>query len=274
LLDHATRFGLAFDALEFGWGEPIDLTQLRKMFERSPSPGWVWCTHCETSTGILNDLERLKLLCSEFQVKLCLDCISSIGTVPVDLRGVFLASCASGKGLRAYPGVSMVFYHHDLGSAPSRLPRYLDLRQYATEEGIPFTFSSNLLHALHAALKRVPWERRFGEIEELSGWLRPRLSEFGFQVIGSDSKCSPAVVTIALPESLSSVKIGELIQEAGYLLSYNSEYLRRRNWIQICFMGESGKEKLVSLVNALNRACFRRQPALSGEAAETAPVAD
>src|SRR5207249_2859114 len=98
LLDHATRFGLAFDALEFGWGEPIDLMQLRKMFERSPSPGWVWCTHCETSTGILNDLERLKLLCSEFQVKLCLDCISSIGTVPVDLRGVFLASCASGKG--------------------------------------------------------------------------------------------------------------------------------------------------------------------------------
>src|SRR5438105_4568983 len=145
--------------------------EVRRLFERNPSPGWVWCAHCETSTGILNDLERLKVLCSEFRVKLCLDCISSIGTLPVDLRGVFLASCASGKGLRSYPGVSMVFYHHDLGSAPSALPRYLDLRQYAAQS-IPFTFSSNLLHALHAALKRVAWERRFREIQELSVWLR------------------------------------------------------------------------------------------------------
>jgi len=260
LLDHATRFGLAFDPLEFGWGEVINLAELRKIFERTPAPGWLWCTHCETSTGILNDLERLKLLCSEFQVKLCLDCISSIGTVPVDLRGVFLASCASGKGLRSYPGVSMVFYHHALGTERSPLPRYLDLRQYAAEEGIPFTFSSNLLHALHAALKRVPWEKRFAEIEELSAWLRPRLTESGFQVIGSNGQCSPAVVTIALPESLNSVKLGELMQEAGYLLSYNSEYLRRRNWIQICFMGDAARQKLVSVVNALNRACARRQP--------------
>ena len=56
-----------------------------------------------------------------------------------------------------------------------------------------------------------------------------------------------------------SIKIGGLIQESGYLLSYNSEYLRRRNWIQICLMGECAKEKVVSMLNALNRACFRRR---------------
>ncbi len=227
------------------------------MLEQRPPPEWLWCTHCETSSGVLNDLARLGALCSEFQVKLCVDCISSIGTMPVDLTGVYLASCASGKGLRAYPGLSMVFYHHDLGSAPVRLPRYLDLSCYAAGQGIPFTFSSNLLHALHAALKRVPWERRFAELEHLSGWLRPRLCDLGFQLIGNGAKLSPAVITMALPVSLNSVKVGELIQEAGYLLSYNSEYLRQRNWIQICFMGDCAKEKLVSLVNALNRACFR-----------------
>jgi hypothetical protein len=53
--------------------------------------------------------------------------------------------------------------------------------------------------------------------------------------------------------------------EAGYLLSYNSEYLRKKNWIQICLMSETGKEKLVSLLNALNRVCFRSKvvPAVS-----------
>ena len=59
-------------------------------------------------------------MCAGRGVKLCLDGISAIGTLPVDLSGVYLASCSSGKGLRAYPGVSMVFYHHEIAPAPDR----------------------------------------------------------------------------------------------------------------------------------------------------------
>jgi aspartate aminotransferase-like enzyme len=257
LLDHARRFSLDFDALEFAWGDAINLEAVRKMFERTPVPGWLWCTHCETSTGVLNDLDRLSALCSEFQVKFCLDCISSLGTAPVDLSAVYLASSSSGKGLQAYPGVSMVFYNHELASGARRLPRYLDLSQYRADPGIPFTFSSNLLHALHAAVKRTPWQKHFAELAETGAWLRPRLRDLGFDLLGEQTETSPAVVTIALPEHLLSARVGALIQESGYLLSYNSEYLRRRNWIQICLMGESRKEKLLSLLNALKRVCFR-----------------
>jgi aspartate aminotransferase-like enzyme len=264
LVDHARRFGLTFDTLEFPWGQPLDLAVVRRRLEAAPAPGWLWCPHCETSTGVLNDLDRLKTLCAEFQVKLCLDCISSIGTVPVDLRGVWLASCASGKGLRAYPGISMVFYHHEVVPSPRGVPRYLDLGCYAAQETVPFTFSSNLLHALHAAVKRVRWDERFAGLVDLSAWLRTRLCELGFELIGDGASVSPAVVTIALPSHLDSARIGGLVQESGYLVSYNSDYLRRKNWIQACLMGECTKEKVVSLLNALNRVCFRRplgQPA-------------
>jgi hypothetical protein len=71
------------------------------------------------------------------------------------------------------------------------------------------------------------------------------------------------VVTIALPPEQNSVRLGGLIQEAGYLLSCNSEYLRRRNWIQVCLMGECTREKIVSLLNALKRICLR-QPGRAG----------
>ncbi len=161
LVDSARRFNLNFEALEFPWGQPVDLAEVRKKMAGVPSPAWVWCAHCETSTGVLNDLDALKELCASTGAKLCLDCISSIGTMPVDLSGVYLASCASGKGLRSYAGVAMVFYHHDVQPAPNRLPRYLDLGYYAQQDGIPFTFSSNLLHALHAAIKHVDWDKRF-----------------------------------------------------------------------------------------------------------------
>ena len=259
LVDHARRWGLAFEAMEYPWGEALDLAAVRRRLERAPAPGWLWCTHCETSTGVLNDLARLKALCTEFDVKLCLDCISSIGTVPVDLREVWLASCASGKGLRSYPGLSMVFYHHEVAPSPQGLPGYLDLGGYAARDGVPFTFSSNLLHALAAAVRRVRWEERFAGLVELSAWLRASLHEQGFELIGEGATTSPAVVTIALPGCRNSAEVGRLVQEAGYLVSCNSDYLRGRNWIQVCLMGECAREKVRSLLNALNRVCFRRQ---------------
>ena len=272
LVDQARRFGLNFKTVESPWGKPLDLTVVRNQMAGIPAPTWLWCVHCETSTGVLNDLDALKNLCGEHGVKLCLDAISSIGVVPVDLRGVYLASGASGKGLRSYPGVSMVFHHHEVDPAPDRLPRYLDLGFYGQHDGIPFTFSTNLLHALHAAIKRVDWNKRFADVAENSLWLRGKLLEIGFELVGSDATTSPAVITIALPPQLNSARIGGLMQEAGYLLSCNSEYLRRRNWIQVCLMGECTREKVVALANALNRVCFRRRPMAPAAETQGQPV--
>jgi aspartate aminotransferase-like enzyme len=259
LVDQARRFRLHFDAVEFAWGEPLDLEVVREKLAHVQPPSWLWCAHCETSTGVLNDMAALKELCADHGVKLCLDCISSLGTLPVDLEEVYLASASSGKGLRAYPGVSMVFYQFTVQPAPDRLPRYLDLGFYAQQDSIPFTFSSNLLHALHAAVRGVNWERRFDDVAESSTWLRTKLVELGFNVVGVSTRTSPAVFTLALPPEADSVKVGHLMQEAGFLLSCNSDYLKQRNWIQICLMGEIAREKVVSLVNALNRVCFRQQ---------------
>jgi aspartate aminotransferase-like enzyme/N-acyl-L-homoserine lactone synthetase len=254
LVDQARRFRMQFTHLDFGWGQPLDLAVVRQQLAQTPAPEWLWGTHCETSTGVMNDLTALKQLCAEFGVKLCLDCMSSIGTMPVDLSGVYLAAGTSGKGLRSYPGVALVFYHHEIAPAPDRLPRYLDLGYYAHEEGIPFTFSSNLLHALQAAVRGVNWDKRFAEVENTSGWLRAKLVESGFQLVGG-ADTAPAVITIALPPELNSVTIGNLLKESGFLLSYNSNYLRAKNWIQICLMGEIAREKVVALTNALQRAC-------------------
>jgi aspartate aminotransferase-like enzyme len=269
LADHAQRFGLQFEVLTAPWGESFDLAAVRARFGHASPPRWLWCVHCETSTGIATDLPKLKTLCEEHGVKLCLDCISSLGTMPVDLTGVHFASGTSGKGLRAYPGVAIVFHHHEIAPS-SRLPRYLDLGYCAAEKGLPFTFSSNLLHALQAALKNVRWADRFAQVAELSVRLRDGLRQLGFDIVGSDDAISPAVTTIALPASFDSANVGALIQESGYLVSCNSEYLRRRNWIQVCLMGECAPEKIVSLLNALNRVCFHRPQSVDADLATPA----
>ena len=272
LLDHARRFHLRFDAVECPWGESFDPAAVREQLASEPAPAWLWCVHCETSTGVLNDLVALKSLCAERGIKLCLDCISSLGTLPVSLADVYLASGASGKGLRAYPGVGLVFYQPPVPPATGSLPRYLDLGSYAQSDGIPFTFSSNLLHALHAAVKRVAWEKRYADLVETSTWLRAELLAMGFELVGSAAHTSPAVITLALPKEMDSVELGRRMQEAGFLLSCNSEYLRRRNWIQICLLGEIPREKVTALANALRRAATGRLSKETAVALDTPKV--
>jgi len=259
LIDHATRLGLQFEAIQVDWGESFDFNAVRQRVKRNGKARWLWAVHCETSTGILNDLATLKSLCAEKEIKLCLDCISSIGTVPVDLSGVYLASCVSGKALASFPGLSMVFYNHDLVSAPTKLPRYLDLGYYVAQSGVPFTHSSNLVYALQTALGRTCWAEKFQQIAEVSTWLRGELRKLGLRIVASDAHASPAVVSIALPGEVNSKSIGLHLKKAGFLLSYNSEYLLKRNWIQICLMGEWSGENLATLPGVLANFCAQRQ---------------
>ncbi len=259
LIDHARRARLNFDTLKSPWGAPFDAEAVRRAVAEIEGLDWVWCVHCETSTGIRNDLGTLKGICGCRGIKLCLDGISSIGLVPVDLGGVYLASCVSGKALASFPGLSMVFYHHDVEMAPLHLPRYLDLGYCARHAGIPFTHSSNLVRALNTALKRVNWEKRFENLVQTSIWLRNRLRSDGFEILASDEHAAPGVVTIVLPRELSSVTVALQLQSEGYLLSFNSEYLRERNWIQICLMGEYSREKIVRMLRSF-RSMLRNEP--------------
>lgn len=269
LLDHATRQGLEFEVYQIGWGDPLDYAEIRRRLDANPKLRWVWTPHCETSTGILNDLDTLKQITRERGLKLCLDCISSIGTVPVDLSEVYLASCVSGKALASFPGLSMVFYNHDLAPAPKSLPRYLDLGYYAAQSGMPFTQSSNLVYALQTALTRIDWTEKYAEIAEVGAWLRNRLREVGLQVLAPEGHAAPAVVTIALPPEISSKTIGGLLKKGGTLLSYNSGYLLQRNWIQICLMGEWPREHLETLPDLIADLVARRR-ARKDEKAELA----
>ncbi len=254
LIDHATRFRLRFRTLKSEWGHAFAPDAVRKAVKESRNLDWLWAVHCETSSGILNDIELLGELCAPRGIRLCLDCISSVGTVPVDLSEIYLASCVSGKGLAAYPGLSIVFYNHEITPAQHSLPRYLDLALYAASGGVPFTTSSNLIYALRSAVEHFQ-SSRFETIGTVSSWLRTELRKSGFTMVGISAPNSPAVTTIALPETISSEWVGRKLNEAGFQLSYRSYYLRERNWIQICLMGEVDQESLIPLLALLGRLC-------------------
>ena len=146
LVKHAKAFGLRFETHKADWGATFDKEEIEHKLDRISDLDWIWAVHCETSTGVLNDMCGIAKMCLRRSIRLCMDCVSSIGTVPIDLSDIYLASGVSGKGLGAYPGLSMVYYNHTVKPAPESLPRCLDLGYYAVENGVPFTISSNLVY--------------------------------------------------------------------------------------------------------------------------------
>jgi aspartate aminotransferase-like enzyme len=251
LVDHARRMRLAFSVVRRPWGDVIDSAEIEAAIAESPDIKWIWAVHCETSTGVLNDVGTLKAICDQRGIRLCLDCISSIGTTTVDLAGVHLASGVSGKGLRAYPGLCMVFHDREIAPAPDRLPRYLDLGSYAEKAGVPFTVCSNLVYALKAAVEQIRPAARFAEIAEHASRVRAGLTEIGLATVAEAAQASPAVVTIALPRTMSAVRLGDALAAQGLLLSYRSDYLLACNWIQICLMGQYTVQTIERMLSTL-----------------------
>jgi aspartate aminotransferase-like enzyme len=266
LIDHAQRMRLEHAAVAAEWGRPFAAREIEQTVARVRAR-WLWAVASETSTGMLNDLAMLKAIARRHGLSLCLDCVSAIGAVPIDLEGVRLASGTSGKALAALPGLSFVFHADDVIRPSPRLPRYLDLGYYAEKDGIPFTHSSNLIAALDAALSRFNTDEPFERVAELSRWLRPRLRELGLPILVDDGHATPAVVTIPLPASRSATALGDRLQRHGLLVAYQSEYLERRNWIQIGLMGHCSQAHLERLVIALGRILAAKNRALAGAGA-------
>jgi aspartate aminotransferase-like enzyme len=119
------------------------------------------------------------------------------------------------------------------------------------KDSIPFSQSSNLLEALLAALEDINRET-FEKVVETHSFLKNHLKQFGFTII-SEENSSPIILTIEIPSSLSSVVIGDILFNHGYLLHYESDYLQRRNWIQIACIDHYDKADLEKMANLLNR---------------------
>ena len=256
LADHARRARLAHHHWQEAWGDPLDLAGLASWLDAHPETKWLWAAHCETSTGAVTPIDALLAVCEPRGVRLCLDCVSSLGVLPVDLRRVHLASSTSGKGLAAVAGIGVVFHREPVAPSPVGVPRALDLGLYASDEGVPFTLGSNVLAALHAALHLTDWQEKHARVAELGARLRGDLLAHGFSLV--DPQAS-AVLTVALPPAEDSVAVADQLERAGWLAAARSRHLSERNWLQFCLMGEVSAVDLAGLADAL-AALIQRTP--------------
>jgi aspartate aminotransferase-like enzyme len=259
LAKQATRFGLEPQLLSWPWGQPWNLEQVDAALGRQGEGSWVWGVHQESSTGVLNDLPGLVRVAQRHGARVCIDCISSLGAVPLDLRNVFLASGATGKSLGAFAGAALIFADRAALRALDRssVPSYFDLAAALNSEGPCYTFPSPTLFALEAALQeyRTPQKAQaaYARYHALGVYVRGELRRLGLEPITPDDHACPVVTTFTPPNGENSTQFVRRCRAWGFAIGGQSAYLAERRFVQVATMGAVTREQVEPLFDRLGR---------------------
>lgn len=224
LIDHARRADRSFDVIRVGQDGKWDVSQLDRI-----APEWVWTVHCETSLGILIDLGPLH----SWNGVIAIDAISTVGTFDYDYSFADFVTFSSGKALRNVPGLAFVAMK-ERAEALRDVPRYLDLSLY---KPIAFTQSEPLLTAMAVSLDELTDEEVSSHEEKMVALINS-LHENDLCIEVSPAQ-SPGIITIPVPCGQSSMELGRQLSYQGYLVQYESDYLKRANVIQVSTMGRT-----------------------------------
>ncbi|KOO47398.1 GNAT family N-acetyltransferase [Viridibacillus arvi] len=226
LQKQAERWHLEHDWLRYDWGQSFNEAELESILKQSDFE-WLLMAHGETSTGMLNNLEMVQNLCETYNVKLCMDCVSSFGTYRFSMEKVFIATAVSGKAVGTMSGIAVVFSNHVIAKS-EQLPSYIDLGNYSNHN-IPFTYPAQLMESFNNALLAYTEGNRYDLLQTRYKKLQQAAIDGDFIFLTTEGY--PMIVTLKADESLTSMADAAAMN--GFHLHYESAYLKERGWVQI-----------------------------------------
>lgn len=246
LIEQAQRHQLSFETFIIDWGKRFETGTIKKRLEQNDIH-WILFCHCETSTGVINELQTIIELSKQFHCACFVDCMSTVGTMPLDLSGVAMATASSGKGFASVPGLAIVFSNMDLIENKEG-PVYIDLAHYAKNDGIPFTISSNLVKALSVSIQQKLQPAQFQFIQYYGERIFETLNK---KDIVPFSNAHSKVFTIVMPGE-TGLDFYRNLKQNKLLLSSESGYLKSREWRQLAGFGYYTESELEYVLKVLN----------------------
>ena len=261
------RTGADLVRVEAPWGRPVAIEDLETALKRHPKTKVLAIVHAETSTGVRQPLEEVAAMCRERDVLLVVDCVASLGGLPVEVDRLGIDICFSGsqKCLSVPPGLAPISYSAKaLAAVESRKTPvqswYLDVtgvRQYvgSADRRYHHTAPVNMIYGLLEGLKIVleeGLEARWRRHEEVGRAFQERIQELGFELFAPAEYRLPQVTSLLIPEGVDDAGARKrLIEEHGIEIAGGLGEYRGRMW-RVGLMGEGAKmENVDRLLDAI-----------------------
>jgi alanine-glyoxylate transaminase/serine-glyoxylate transaminase/serine-pyruvate transaminase len=266
LAELAGRMGVEVTKVEKEWGEVFTPEEIETAIAGA-KPKAVAIVHAETSTGALQPMDGLGDVAHRRGALLIVDCVTSLGGVPVlvDEWGIDAAYSGSQKCLGCPPGMAPVTLSPRARQAMAGRTHpahgwYLDLelleRYWGGDRAYHHTISSTLVYALREGLRLVAeeglearWERHRTNAEML--WAGLEALRLVLHVPDPERRI-PSLTAVRVPDGVDEAAVrGRLRDEYGIEIGAGLGPLKGKVW-RIGLMGHgSQKANVVFLLAAL-----------------------
>jgi len=266
MVDVAQRCGAEVQTVEAPWGQTLDQDRMIEAI-RKHKPKVVAIVHAETSTGVHQPVDRLGAAAHENGGLLLIDCVTSLGGLPVDIDrwGVDAAYSGTQKCLSCPPGLSpLTFSSRAVEKIQSRKTKvqswYLDItmvRQYwGQERAYHHTAPINMLYALRESLAIVleeGLEQRFARHKAVHQLLRDGLKELGITYASQEGHSLPMLNAVKVPQGADDTTVRRrLLDDFGTEIGGGLGAFKGKAW-RIGLMGHSATHRNVTLLLAALR---------------------
>ena len=216
--------GLVVRTIEQDWGAKIDPAQVADVLAEHPVKA-VLLTHSETSTGVIQPIERLARVANDAGAMVVVDVVSSLGAVPFafDDWGIDVAVGGSQKALSASPGIAFVAVSPRAWAATetATCPRfYFDWATYKRFADLPhpenpWTPAISVMQGLHAALAlyfQDGVDAAMARHRTLSAAVKEGARALGLDLFGEGLEDNWTVTAIRAPEAADADAICDRIR--------------------------------------------------------------
>jgi alanine-glyoxylate transaminase / serine-glyoxylate transaminase / serine-pyruvate transaminase len=221
LVEMCRRYGGDVREVKGEWGRAIDPAAVEQSLE-ADAVDVVAMVHAETSTGVRNPAAEIVSLAKAHGALTIVDCVTSLGGVPVDMASWGADVCYSGsqKCLGAPSGLAPIAF------ASSALERkvacrsfYLDvslLQDYWIQRKYHHTMSSSLVYALDEALTAIEEEglaQRWARHTDAHRLFVESLEAMGLSLLPPASERLPNLNAVTVPDAVDEAAVRRELRE-------------------------------------------------------------
>ncbi len=225
-------YGMPFIELAQPVDQKPDLAQVEKALAENDDIGYVYMTHHETGTGLLNPIREVGALAHKYGAFFITDTTSSYGLIPVDVYKDNIDFCMSSaqKGIMAMSGLSFIIGRRDLIERSKDFPKrsyycnlYMQYEYFEKTGEMHFTPPVQTIYAAVQAVKEYfaeGEENKFARHRRVNDAIKAGIDRYGFKEALDRSVQSGLVSAILYPDdpNWDFEKIHDYCYERGFTI--------------------------------------------------------
>jgi len=191
-----------------------DLNELESILLNDKEITHVAIVHCETTTGMLNNIEEIGKMVKKYNLVYIVDAMSSFGGIPIEMEKIgidFLVSSAN-KCIQGVPGFGFVIAQREEFEKCQGRARSLSLDLYSQWKTMEndngkwrFTSPTHVVRAFRQAIEELKAEHgvnaRFERYSTNQRTLVSGMKKLGFEPLLPENLHSPIITTFLSPEN-------------------------------------------------------------------------